>query len=1273
MSTFYVVARNILLGTLLFSQNMAQAQGCSATISGSGMVNLSTLSFTSTGGANCNVFVAGGNYTGSLTIAGLGTGRTLSFDKSVVITGNVLLTGNGNPSVQVAPGVTVRIKGNLDLPTNNQSLTVGAGGELIIDGGVLTQNGNGTTTIGGAGEIEAVNGGKLVFVGTGCAAGGCPTIVDPTVTNCSGTVCQNVTCANPVATPVITGSNLYCSGTGNLRLEASSTAGATYVWTVPVTATGISGTSTSTVSKTGVATTDAGTYSVRAYDDNCVSTASSVNVTVRSSPSAVTISGTTDYCVGDFLSLSATSSTFGVTYNWVLPTGSTATTLLNTVSKLGVTATEAGTYSVTATLNGCGSTSSKVVTVNAPPNTPTIAGQTVYCAGDNLRLEASSTTAGVSFTWTKPLLSSATITGAIVTKTGLNALDGGTYSVTATKLGCTSPAASVSVAVNTVVFPSVSIVSDAPSNTICSGKPVTFTATPTNGGPAPTYQWKLNGSSNVGTNSSSFTTSSLSNGNQISVVLTSSLSCRFNTPTSNTITTTVNTTPVTPLVNGAINYCIGGSLGLNASSSTGGVTYTWQLPASATGVTVTGGSVTKSAVALTDAGVYKVTATLGACTSTQVSTTVTVNNYNTWLGAASTDWATAANWACGRVPVITEDVRIAWSTNKPIVGTNTNAAVKKLSVDPSTSLALQGQAKLSVAGDWANGGLFIPNTGTVEFVGSTNQQVFKDTSFTSEKFYNLSINKTGGTLSLISNTLILPQGTLLLQAGTLDVVAGKTLTLKSAGSRTFKDSTARLGRVTGTITPTSVFTLERYIPSPETRLPYASIVRPAPTVLLAPALKDLTAAQWTDDIQAIFGANSSTIASYSELNGTGATLQDKVNRGWRYLASASVPVTLGAGYKVFVGLDNNNDLLKVTGIPHTGSFAKQITYTLAGTQGWNLVGNPYPCEIDWSAVYNLGANNTVVEPAVYILDPLNADTNNSSYYVYHATTGIVVDPRNTSPRTNANGRHIASSQGFFVKALKNGTLTFNEAVKPLAPFVTSYANFREEDGEVVRLTLSDDEATAQTVVHFKTGATNDYEPISDAELLSSGKLDVYTEVAGKPLVINGLSTLDEPVALVVRTERSGIKKWKVSEFSTTKTVYLFDKQKHVFTPLSEGATYTFDDSTDSLSKGRFWLVPQKDVVTGITNGTHLPEKAMLIHPNPYSGGHLQVYLPSYADETVRVELLDHNGSVIHAFAHTLKGSRLEIDLSTLELPKGVYTLRCAARQGVVQTSRLVIQ
>src|SRR5262249_49752112 len=113
--------------------------------------------------------------------------------------------------------------------------------------------------------------------------------------------------------------------------------------------------------------------------------------------------------------------------------------------------------------------------------------------------------------------------------------------------GCvTTPTATSNVVTITAtsVTPSVSIVD--PTTTVYSGTSVTFTATPINGGTTPTYQWQINGV-NVGTNSPTFTSNTLANGDQVRVIMTSNAGC-VTTPTATSNVVTITATSVTPSV-----------------------------------------------------------------------------------------------------------------------------------------------------------------------------------------------------------------------------------------------------------------------------------------------------------------------------------------------------------------------------------------------------------------------------------------------------------------------------------------------------------------------------------------------------------------------------------------------------------------------------------------------------------------------------------------------------------------------------------------------------
>jgi len=151
--------------------------------------------------------------------------------------------------------------------------------------------------------------------------------------------------------------------------------------------------------------------------------------------------------------------------------------------------------------------------------------------------------------------------------------------------GAPSQNVAVTGTVNAPEAPSVSIVASA--NNVCAGSPLTFTATPTNGGSLPVYQWLLNGN-NTGTNSATFGGSDFANGDIVSCTITSNAACA--TPvsaTSNAITVKV-TTPVTPSVNisaSTNNICAGTPVTFTAVPANGGSTpvYQWLLNGNSTG------------------------------------------------------------------------------------------------------------------------------------------------------------------------------------------------------------------------------------------------------------------------------------------------------------------------------------------------------------------------------------------------------------------------------------------------------------------------------------------------------------------------------------------------------------------------------------------------------------------------------------------------------------------------------------------------------------------
>ncbi len=366
----------------------------------------------------------------------------------------------------------------------------------------------------------------------------------------------------------------------------------------------------------------AGTYSnivVTLSGNTCPSNpAGPVSLSDPDPPNTPTATATTPVCSGQTIQLNASSTTPGVTYQWSGPNAFTSTTQNPIVTNATTLAT--GTYSVSVKLAACKSPAATVdVVVNATPVTPTVSGNSPICSGSLLTLNASSSTAGVSYSWTGPNSFSSNISNPTIPNATSAA--SGTYSVTAATVTCTSTAGTVSVTV----------------------KP-----TPVLGGSSSTNPSTCN------TSTGSITLIGLSNSTLHNITYTKDGTAQSANATSNATGTLIITAlaagvynnivvslngcpsapvgpftlsdpnpPATPTATSSSPVCSGGTLNLFANTtSIGTITYTWSGPGGYT-TTVQNPSITN--VATTASGTYSVTAKLNGCTSAAGSVSVVIN------------------------------------------------------------------------------------------------------------------------------------------------------------------------------------------------------------------------------------------------------------------------------------------------------------------------------------------------------------------------------------------------------------------------------------------------------------------------------------------------------------------------------------------------------------------------------------------------------------------------------------------------------------------------
>ncbi len=177
------------------------------------------------------------------------------------------------------------------------------------------------------------------------------------------------------------------------------------------------------------------------------------------------------------------------------------------------------------------------------------------------------------------------------------------------------------------VTPAVSIVSDDVDATICAGTTITFTASPTNGGSAPSYQWKVNGG-NVGTNSVTYASSGIQNGDVVEVVMTANNLCQTSaTAVSNTIGVVVNSNVVPSAVVSSNltgnTLCGTATVTFTASVSNEGPSPTYQWKLNGNNVGTNSASYTLVSAAVNDQ-IGVVLSTFNTCQSTSVTNSNTI-------------------------------------------------------------------------------------------------------------------------------------------------------------------------------------------------------------------------------------------------------------------------------------------------------------------------------------------------------------------------------------------------------------------------------------------------------------------------------------------------------------------------------------------------------------------------------------------------------------------------------------------------------------------------
>jgi hypothetical protein len=478
----------------------------------------------------------------------------------------------------------------------------------------------------------------------------------------------------------------------------------------------------------------AGTFKIRVQSTvstGCTGPMSdSLSFVVNPIPTA-TITGPTSVCSGNATALNLTSTPAGATFNWTQTATNVSGSSNGTGASINQALSNTGSvngsvqYVVTPTLSGCpGPTANTTVNVLQLPTASLVSPNNV-CPGTSNPIIIQGT-AGAQVT----VVNGADTDVITIPPGGQISLSPNFYSWTTWPNGmnlvftqvattsapiCTAPL-NIVVTANPTATASISIALTAGTNPSCAGGSMTFTATPTNGGTLPQYQWQVNGV-NAGTNSPTFTSTSLTNGQVVTCVLTSNAACLVsNTATSNPITITINPTPIASVLPTSI-ICTGNATALTLSSNPSGANFTWtQVSTNVTGASNGSGSnivqTLSASGATTGTVVYTIIPTLGTCLGSAVTSTVTVAPVNT-VGTPSSSPTLCLNSALTPITIIT--------TGATGIGTPTGL--------PSGVTATWGVNVITISGTPSESGTFnysIPLTGGCGEINASGTIVVSD-------------------------------------------------------------------------------------------------------------------------------------------------------------------------------------------------------------------------------------------------------------------------------------------------------------------------------------------------------------------------------------------------------------------------------------------------------------------------------------------------------------------------------------------------------------------
>jgi hypothetical protein len=640
-------------------------------------------------------------------------------------------------------------------------------------------------------------------------------------------------------------------------------------------------------------------------------------------------------------------------------------------------------------------------------------------------------------------------------------------------------------------------------------------------------------------------------------------------------------------------------------------------------------------------GTSTITASVTGCngpkTATHIITTIPDGS---WTGAIDDDWNNPGNWACGQLPSLTSNVLIAnGKAHYPIVS-NADATCKNLTIQSSSSVIVDGNT-LQIAGTINNSGTFTASSGVIEMAG-TGEQIIPTGAFKDNTIMDLNINNPSGvTLDGPLNIT----GVVRPYCGIFNS-GEKKLTLVSTASQTALIDGEGSGDVLGTVI------MQRYLLSGFGYKYFSSPFQSATVGQFSP---------WVN-----LNAAFPTFYSYDENNksSTGEAMS-----GWvKYVNPSGLLIPMH-GYSANFGTIPSAVTMSLSGTVNNGSLG-QLTLTnhnMTYTDGFNLIGNPYPSPIDWNSPSLVKTN---VDEAIYFFNASSPGNKPDSLQYEGTYSSYVNDQSTTGGPTN----FIPAMQAFFVRVSTTspvGSITFNNGCRVSdlhAVFKSAHFTYTP----LLRLKAGfDGNFSDPAVIYFNDFATPSFDGKLDALKMMNTDHRVpnlyFKSADSKNLSINAIPFPTDSITRIplgLRLSQDGRISLEIADSEQMLPgyrIYLEDSPKGIYTELRSNQPY-YIPLKAGIYENRFSIVfSLKELTSGIPGEN---DKFVLVP----TGGIWVVNLKLGTTEKGILQLTNMSGQVL--FKREVMGAEsIELDYKG---DSGVYLISLISGREIF-SKKVIIQ